>query len=115
MNNPYEKLDHKYTLVTTRREYFEDSDYYPSPNDTVYRLHFNTNFSPSPSFDGVPFSYPSEPYSTNGRQVSHCQQRTPCVSRYDDGCKWPNSVKIPLGTALDPDLMSLIWRKLVEN
>ena len=115
MNNPYEKLDHKYPLVTTRREYFEDSDYYPSPNDTVYRLHFNTNFSPSPSFDGVPFSYPSEPYSTNGRQVSHCQQRTPCVSRYDDGCKCTNRVKIPLGTALDPDLMSLIWRKLVEN
>ena len=103
MNNPYEKFDHEYTFVTTRREYFENSDYYPSPNDSVYRIHFNTNFAPGPSFNGVPFSYPSEPYSTNGNQVNHCQQRASCVSRYDDGCKCTNSVKIPLGRALDPD------------
>ena len=99
MNNPYEKTDHKYTLVTTQREYFEDSEYYPSPNDTVYRLHFNTNFAPSPSFDGVPFSYPAEPFSTNGLQ-SHCMQRAPCLNRYDKSCRCTNSVKIPLGMAL---------------
>ena len=100
MNNPYAKLDHKYTLVMSKREYFEDADYYPSPNDTVYRLHFNTNFAPSPSFDGVPFSYPAEPFSTNGQQ-SHCMQRGPCLNRYDKSCRCTNSVKIPLGTAFN--------------
>ena len=46
MNNPYEKSDNKYTLVTAKREYFENSEYYPSPNDNVYRIHLNTNFAP---------------------------------------------------------------------
>ena len=99
MNNPYEKLDHKYTLVTTRREYFEESDYYPSPNDTVYRLHFNTNFAPGPAFDGIPFTYPDEPFSTNGHSMSHCMQRGPCTSRFEKSCGCTNSVKIPLGIA----------------
>ncbi len=46
MNNPYEKSDYKYTLVTAKREYFENSEYYPSPNDEVHRIHLNTNFAP---------------------------------------------------------------------
>ena len=46
MNNPYEKSDNKYTWVTAKREYFENSEYYPSPNDNVHRIHLNTNFAP---------------------------------------------------------------------
>ena len=62
MNNPYEKYDNKYTLVTAKREYFENSDYYPSPNDNLHRIHLNTNFAPgkrmkrffSISLQGIP-------------------------------------------------------------
>ena len=43
-----------------------------------------------PSFNGVSFSYPDEPFSTNGHQVFDCQQRSSCT----------NMVKIPLGKAL---------------
>ena len=43
-----------------------------------------------PSFNGVSFSYPDEPFSTNGHQMFDCQQHNSCT----------NMIKIPLGKAL---------------
>jgi len=47
MNNPYFSAETK--QITASPDLFKDSDYYPSENDQVFKLHLNTNFAFGPS------------------------------------------------------------------
>ena len=49
MNNPYFSAETK--QITASPELFKDSDYYPSENDQVFKLHLNTNFAFGPSIE----------------------------------------------------------------
>ena len=47
MNNPYFSAETE--KITASPDLFKDSDYYPSGNDQVFKIHLNTNFAVGPS------------------------------------------------------------------
>ena len=49
MNNPYFSAETK--EITASPDIFKDSDYYPSENDQVFKIHLNTNFAVGPSIE----------------------------------------------------------------
>jgi len=96
MNNPYFSAETK--QITASPDLFKDSDYYPSENDQVFKLHLNTNFAFGPSIDGRKFRAPKSPYSTNGQP-----EITPC----DEGAVWcTNTRKIPLNSIVELSITS---------
>lgn len=96
MNNPYRKQDNKYVPVTADHSMFENCDYYPSEDDKVLKLHFNTNFALGPSINGKNYIPPAEPYSTNGQP-----EIVPCTEE-DGFCT--HIVDIPLGSIVEMTL-----------
>ena len=71
VNQPY-VIENNYEIVTDR-ERLPTDHYYPSPNDEVLSLQFNTNFAIGPVFNGKKFTRPSVPFTTNGNP-----ELTPC-------------------------------------
>ena len=102
INNPYFTKSSSGVLeppiqLTAPREYFDKSEYYPSPNDkNIFKIQLNINFAVGPSFNGLKFIYPEEPYSTNGRpKETECQSdRVSCTYK----------IIIPLGSIVEMTL-----------
>ena len=103
MNNPYLKDDHRYVRIQGDTELLKSSDYYPSPQDDVYKVHLNANFGYGPSFNGKNFIFPSVPYSTSGN---------PSIVPCDGEGRCTHIVSIPMGSIVEMTITGYTHRSL---
>lgn len=110
MNNPYLKDDHRYVRIQGDAEQLKLSDYYPSPDDEVFKVQLNANFGYGPSFNGKNFVYPSVPYSTNGNPST-----VSCDELEDGEGRCTHNVPIPLGSIVEMTITSYNHRSLYNG